>query len=60
MEEDSEAEEDEKLFASFAADVNIQEEEKTVVKKIEEARQFFCVPINANVCKFDFKKLGES
>ena len=38
MEEDSEAEEDEKLFASFAADVNIQEEEKTVVKKIEEAR----------------------
>ena len=48
MEEDSDAEDDEKLFESFAADVNIQEDDQ-VVRKIEQARQFFCVPLLGNI-----------
>lgn len=59
MEEDSDAEEDEKLLESFQADVNLQQDDDMpVVKKIEAARQFFCVPLLADVMNFEFERLG--
>lgn len=59
MEEDSDAEEDERLLNELKYDANVQEDDAKPVTKFVEQRQFWCVPILADVMQYDFAGLGE-
>ena len=60
MEEDSDAEEDEKLLNELQFDANIQVDDEQKVVSYVDKRQFWCVPILTDVMTFDFQKLGRS
>lgn len=60
MEEDSDAEEDEKILADIKFDASLQEQEEEELKvSYIDKRQFWCVPILVDVNTYDFENLGK-
>ena len=59
MEEDSDAEEDEKLLTDLQFDANIQiDDDQLKVITYVDSKQFWCVPILANILEYKFEDLG--
>ena len=63
MEEDSDAEADEKLLQDLKFDANLQLQEDDQPQHASSSyinkKQFWCVPILGNVMQYNFEHLGE-